>query len=214
MSQPGILAIWNTVAAGREADFETWFQGEHLQERLGVPGFIYGRRHQAISGSSAFFNFYLVESPAVLTSQPYLERLDNPTPMTRMIMTQVFRDMNRTLCHRAVRRGDFRGAYAVTVRWFDEAPDVAALTATIERLTADPAIAAGEIWTATDPAGQPVSMEEKLRGGDRKIKGALMIDTLREADAVTLGAALKADYAGAEVGVFRVLCQAGRSLGI
>ncbi|MCW5695002.1 MAG: hypothetical protein KIT48_21800, partial [Pseudolabrys sp.] len=80
MDEPGILAIWNNVAPGREADFETWFQGEHLQERLGVPGFIYGRRHQAISGASAFFNFYLVESPAVLTSKPYLERLDNPTP--------------------------------------------------------------------------------------------------------------------------------------
>lgn len=214
MSQPGILAIWNDVAAGREADFETWFQGEHLEERLGVPGFIYGRRHQAISGSSAFFNFYLVESPAVLTSKPYLERLDYPTPMTRMVMTEVFRNMNRTLCHRVVRRGGFRGAYAVAVRWFDEPPDVAALTSKIDRLVADPAIAAGEIWVATDPAGQPVSMEEKLRGGDRKIKGALMLDTLREADAVKLGAALQSDYAGAEVGVFRVLCQIGRSLGI
>lgn len=214
MSQPGILAIWNNVAPGREADFETWFQGEHLQERLAVPGFIYGRRHQAVSGVSAFFNFYLVESPAVLTSPPYLERLDNPTPMTRMIMTEVFRDMNRTLCHRAVRRGDFRGACAVTVRWFDAMPDVAALTDRIEKLVADPAIAAGEIWTATDPASQPVSLEEKLRGGDRKIAGALMIDTLREADAVRLGAALKTEFAGAEVGVFRVLCQTGRSLGI
>ncbi|MBS0245002.1 MAG: hypothetical protein JSR61_00165 [Proteobacteria bacterium] len=214
MTQPGILAIWNNVVPGREADFETWFQGEHLEERLGVPGFIYGRRHEAIVGSSAFFNFYLVESPAVLTSKPYLERLDNPTPMTRMIMTEVFRGMNRTLCHRAVRRGAFRGAYAVTLRWFDAMPDVADLTAKIDRLIANPAIAAGEIWVATDPAGQPVSMEEKLRGGDRKIKGALMLDTLREADAVQLGAALQSEYAGAEVGAFRVLCQIGRSLGV
>ena len=214
MSDLGILAIWNNVVPGREADFETWFQGEHLQERLGVPGFNYGRRHQAISGSSAFFNFYLVDSPAVLTSKPYLERLDNPTPMTRMIMTEVFRDMNRTLCHRVLRRGDFRGAYAVTVRWFDAMPDVTALTTKIGGMIGDPAIAAGEIWVATDPTGQPVSMEEKLRGGDRRIKGALMIDTLHEADAVKLGAALQSEYAGAEVGVFRVLCQIGRSLGI
>ena len=35
----------------------------------------------------------------------------------------------------------------------------------------DTNIAGGEIWIATDPAGQPVSMEEKLRGGDKKIKG-------------------------------------------
>jgi hypothetical protein len=68
MTTPGILAIFNDVAPGREAEFETWFQGEHLQERLAVPGFLYGRRHEAIAASSAFFNFYVVESPAVLTS--------------------------------------------------------------------------------------------------------------------------------------------------
>ena len=30
-------------------------------ERLAVPGFLFGRRHQAISGSSGYFNFYVVE---------------------------------------------------------------------------------------------------------------------------------------------------------
>ena len=33
-AQPGILAIFNDCRAGREAEFETWFQGEHLVERL------------------------------------------------------------------------------------------------------------------------------------------------------------------------------------
>ena len=74
IAQPGILAIWNDVKPGREADFDSWFQGEHLVERLGVPGFLYGRRHEAISGAKRFFNFYVVEGPEVLTSKPYLER--------------------------------------------------------------------------------------------------------------------------------------------
>jgi hypothetical protein len=39
MTQPGILAIFNDCRAGREAEFEAWFQGEHLLERLAVPGF-------------------------------------------------------------------------------------------------------------------------------------------------------------------------------
>jgi hypothetical protein len=53
-------------------------------------------------------------------------------------------------------------------------------------------------------------MEEKLRGGDKKIKGALMVDTLRQADAETIGASLAKKFSGTEVGVFRVLCQLGR----
>lgn len=213
MTQPGILAIWNDCRPGDEAEFEAWFQGEHLIERLGVPGFLFGRRHQAISGSSGYFNFYLVSSPDVLTSQPYLERLDNPTPMTRKIMSGIFINMSRTICYRTVRRGAFRGAFAVTVR-FDETPDEAALTGMIDDLIKDHGIASCEIWMATDPAGQPVSMEEKLRGGDRKIKGCLMVDTLRQFDAENLGALLAADFPAAEVGVFRVLCQLGNGMGV
>ena len=209
----GILAIWNDCRAGREAEFEAWFQGEHLQERLAVPGFLFGRRHAAISGASGYFNFYVVETPAVLTSKAYLERLDNPTPMTKRIMSEVFLNMNRTVCHRTLRRGGFRGAYAVTVR-FNEAPNIGALTALTETLARDSGIASCEVWTAVDPAGQPVSMEEKLRGGDKKIKACLMVDTLRQDDAVKLGERLSKEFAGAEVGVFRVLCQLGQGLGV
>jgi hypothetical protein len=209
MTQQGILAIFNDCRAGREAEFEAWFQGEHLLDRLAVPGFLYGRRHAAISGSAGYFNFYLVESTAVLTSKPYLERLDNPTPMTKRIMSEVFLNMNRTVCHRTLRVGCFRGAYAVTVR-FNDIPDIGGLTRLSEALVRDPAIAACEVWTAVDPAGQPVSTEEKLRGGDKKIKACLMVDTLRQADAEMLGERFSKDFAGADIGVFRVLCQLGQ----
>jgi len=204
----GILAIFNDAAAGREAEFDAWFQGEHLIERLAVPGFLFGRRHQAISGTAGYFNFYLVESPAVLTSKPYLERLDNPTPMTKKIMSEVFRNMNRTLCHRTGRLGAFRGAYAVTVR-FNEQPNVDTLRKQAEALVRDTSVAACEIWTAVDPAGQPVSMEEKLRGGDKKIKACLMVDTLRQDKAENLADRLSKEFPGADIGVFRVLCQLG-----
>ena len=89
-------------------------------------------------------------------------------------------------------------------------PTKASSTALLDKLVADTNIAGGEIWIATDPAGQPVSMEEKLRGGDKKIKGALLVDTLHQADAEALGERLAKEFSGAEVGVFRVLCQLGR----
>jgi hypothetical protein len=133
--------------------------------------------------------------------------------MTRKIMSGIFINMNRTVCHRTVRRGAFRGAYAVTVR-FDDASDEARLTALLDELVTDTNIASGEIWIATDPAGQPVSMEEKLRGGDKKIKGCLMIDTLRQDAADKLGARMTKDFPAAQVGVFRVLCQLGKGMGI
>jgi len=212
MSDPGILAIWNDCRAGSEAEFEAWFQSEHLLERMAVPGFLFARRHQAISGSAGYFNFYLVKSPDVLTSKPYLERLDNPTPMTKKIMSEIFLNMNRTICRRTVRRGSFYGAYAATVR-FKTRPEENMLKATLDSLLADTAVASGEIWIALDPYDMPVSQEEKLRGGDRKIAGCLMIDALRQADAEKIGLDLAKKFPGTEVGVFHVLCQLGHELG-
>ncbi len=210
MTEPGILAIWNDCVDGREAEFEAWFQGEHLEERLAVPGFLFGRRHEALSGANRYFNFYLTERPAVLTSKAYLARLDDPTPMTQTVMSEVFINMNRTVCRRTARRGAFRGAYAVTVR-FKQAPDEAALATALDRLMADPTkVAGGEIWIALDPKDMPVSKEEQLRGGDKKIAGCLLVDTLRQADAIKIGATLAEAFPATDVGVFRVLCHIGR----
>jgi hypothetical protein len=82
-----------------------------------------------------------------------------------------------------------------------------------ENLVQDTAIAACEIWDAVDPAGQRVSLEEELRGGDEKIKACLMVDTLRQADAEKIGAGLSRQFPQADVGVFRVLCQLSRAEG-
>jgi hypothetical protein len=49
-----------------------------------------------------------------------------------------------------------------------------------------------------------------LRGGDKKIAGALMIDTLYELDAEVVGAQLAEQFPQADIGIFRVLCQIGR----
>lgn len=208
-TNPGILAIFHDCRSGREAEAEAWFQREHLPERLAVPGFLFGRRHKAISGSSGYFNFYLVETPEVLTSKPYRERLDNPTPLTHKVMSEVFINPNRTVCWRVARRGSFRGAVAVVAR-FNQRPDGAALQGALEKFTADAAAAGGEIWIAVDPAGMAVSKEEQLRGGDNKIAGALMIDTLYQEDARAVGAQLAELFPGADVGIFQVLCQIGR----
>lgn len=212
-SEQGILAIWNDVRPGQEAAFDAWFQSEHLLERLGVPGFKFVRRHEALLGAPRYFNFYIVDNPDVLTSKPYLERLDNPTPMTKKIMTEAFINMNRTVCHRAPRRGHFSGAFAVTVR-FNDAPDMAKVTSLADELVQDTKIAGCELWTAVDTAGAPVSAEEKLRGGDKKIKACLVVDTLRQDEAETLEQRLAKQFPDAEVGIYAVLCQRGGGLGV
>jgi len=203
---PGILAIFNNVALGREAEFETWFQHEHLAERIAVPGFLIGRRHEAVSAWPRYFNFYVTQSIGILKSAAYLERLDDPTPMTRTVMSEIFKDMIRTVCHRTFRLGRMRGTGVVSVR-FSERPDETALKAVLATLMRDKAVACGEIWIAADPLEFPVSMEEQLRGGDRKIEACLLVETLRMPDAERVAAALASEFRGTEIGIYQLLCE-------
>jgi hypothetical protein len=201
----GILAIFNNVAPGREGDFDEWFQHEHLAERIAVPGFVLGRRYEGVAGDRRFFNYYLTQSPDVLMSQAYLDRVDKPTPLTRKVMSEVFRDMVRTVCHRVLVRGAVRGAAATVVR-FDQVVDAAALTAVIDKHLHDRNVTCGEIWTAVD-TGLLASEEERLRGGDHRVAACLLIETLRVADAERMAGSLTGSFAGASIGVFRLLCE-------
>jgi hypothetical protein len=203
---PGILAIFNNVAAGREAEFEEWFQHEHLAERVGVSGFLLGRRHEAVRGQPRYFNFYLTRSAAVLKSEPYLTRLDHPTPMTRITMSEIFKDMIRTVCYRTFRLGAMRGAATIAIR-YSERPDQHALKSAIERLMQDKAVACGEIWSAVSAREFPISEEERLRGGDRKIEACLVIETLRVQDAERIATSMSSVFPRSEIGVYRLLCE-------
>ena len=203
---PGILAIWNDCAPGREAEFEEWYQHEHFHERIAVPGFLLGRRFEVVTGSPRYFCFYLTQSADVLKSPAYLQRLDNPTPMTRKIMSDAFRDMSRTVCHRVVRIGVMQGSAAVTLR-FSQPVEVNVLRRALEAVAMDKAVACAEAWIAADAATIPVSEEERLRGGDKKIACCVYVEALREADAKAISGRLSESFPDATAGVYHLLCE-------
>jgi hypothetical protein len=101
----GAMVAWYDIVADGDANHNEWHSKEHMLERVGVPGFRRGRRGRAISGGPAYVNLYEVDDLAVLTSKPYLERLNNPTPWTQRSLGH-YRNTNRTLCRVAASVGD------------------------------------------------------------------------------------------------------------
>ncbi len=93
----GALVIWHDPAPAIESDYNEWHSKEHMFERVGVPGFRRGQRAVAITGAPRYFNFYEVDELATLTSRPYLDRLNDPTPWTRRV-TPHMHNNSRTLC--------------------------------------------------------------------------------------------------------------------
>jgi len=200
----GVLAIWHDITPGREEAFESWYRDEHFPERLSVPGFRIGRRFEALTGTPRYFCCYFTDTPAVLTSAPYLARLNDPTPLTREMMTGTFLNMHRTVCRRAARRGGLAGTFAVTVRFATE-PDPALVRTALNQLDGAQGVARCEYWVSAE-SGQRSAAEEALRGPDRKIAAGLLVETLRRADADRAAAALAGRFGDAPVGIYQLLC--------
>ena len=191
----GILTIFNDCRADRLDEYEAWYRDEHLPERLSIPGIRRGRRYIAAGEGTTYFTYYETDTPEVLTSPVYLERLENPTPRTHAIMTGSFLNMNRTICRVAARKGRLRGAWAV-VQQLDAVPDVNLAKLVIER-----GVARAEIWESAQAPEATDSAEARLRGGDRTMGACLFIETLQRADAEWL----ERQFPGAMV--YQFLCE-------
>jgi hypothetical protein len=211
----GILAIWNDIDDAGYAHFERWYNREHLQERVGVRGFHFGRRYELVAGGDRrFFAFYEVDGPEVLTSAAYLQRLENPTPWTQEVMTS-FRNMVRTVCDLRRSAGDLAGAYAVVLRADDAFQPTAAADKFVEELAVQEGIARVQLWTAAPAQTKADTAEMKLRGKDQLIAGALVVECVRKADAERVQGMLdqatvaRLGVTGPSVvGVYQLLCMA------
>ncbi|HEY4908413.1 MAG TPA: hypothetical protein VIJ73_02855, partial [Methylomirabilota bacterium] len=85
----GLLMVWTDIPADKEAEFNQWYNEEHLKERLAVPGFLSGARYEAVKGGPKHLAVYELESPAVLESDAYKKVQANPTPWTKRCSPEV-----------------------------------------------------------------------------------------------------------------------------
>jgi len=111
----GLLAIWNGITDAGEAEFVKWHIREHIPERVGLPGFLRGRRYVAHKGHPKYFNFYETETPQTLSSPEYRARLNAPTQWTQDVVKE-FRDTSRTICEVVASMGLGEGAWIEAVQ--------------------------------------------------------------------------------------------------
>jgi hypothetical protein len=76
----GLLLTLTEPPAGMEEEFNAWYDGEHIPERLSIPGFRSARRW--VAGKS-YLATYELDAPSVLQSPAYLARFRNPTPWSK-----------------------------------------------------------------------------------------------------------------------------------
>lgn len=123
MPLPGTaaLAMWWNIASEHRIEFEDWHSHEHFPERLRIPGFHRASRWTEADGGEGIFVLYELASFATLSSAPYLDRLNAPSPWSQRMMP-LHRDMVRCQCHVLESAGGTVARHALTVR-LSPAPD-------------------------------------------------------------------------------------------
>jgi len=81
----GLLLTMTEPPPAMAEEFNAWYDGEHLPERLAIPGFRSARRWVAdvAPGEGRYLATYELDSEAVLASPEYLARFEGATPWTR-----------------------------------------------------------------------------------------------------------------------------------
>lgn len=92
------LAIWHDIAPEGEDEWHSWHTRQHMPERLGVPGFLVGRRYVDWSlDSQRWFTLYETAKLETLSSDDYRARLNSPTNWS-MRTQPWFRNFSRSAC--------------------------------------------------------------------------------------------------------------------
>ncbi|MGA2995322.1 hypothetical protein [Bradyrhizobium sp.] len=112
----GMLLTSMDVDAAHEADFNRWYDREHLEERVAIPGFVEARRYIAIEGSMPkYLSPYSTETFEVLDSPAYRKVLASQTAWSRENIAR-FKNMIRCVARITISKGTGRGAVLGIIR--------------------------------------------------------------------------------------------------
>jgi hypothetical protein len=111
----GMLLTSMNVDPADDAEFNRWYDREHLEERVAIPGFLEARRYVAHDGNPKYLSLYSTESFEVLDSPAYRTALANQTDWSKANIAR-FKNMIRSVARITISRGQGRGAALGIIR--------------------------------------------------------------------------------------------------
>ncbi|MEO6840867.1 MAG: hypothetical protein ABI192_08880 [Bradyrhizobium sp.] len=115
MAGKGMLLTSMDVDPADEADFNRWYDREHLEERVAISGFLEARRYVAHQASPKYLSLYSTAKFDVLDSPAYRAALASQTAWSKATINR-FRNMIRAVARITISRGTGRGAVLGIIR--------------------------------------------------------------------------------------------------
>ncbi len=111
----GMLLTSMDVDAADEAEFNRWYDREHLEERVAIDGFLEARRYIAHEAKPKYLSLYSTGRFEALDSPAYRAALASQTAWSKANIAR-FRNMIRAVARITLSRGMGRGAALGIIR--------------------------------------------------------------------------------------------------
>ena len=186
---PGILFVWTNVDPAHDDDFNRWYDREHVEERVNLPGFVSGTRYQSLKGPRQYLGLYRTTSLAAFKTPEYFKAFQQQTPWSVTNLARM-RDPIRRVCSIDAEVGSGMGAWLAVLRLGNNeiGRDPAAVAKLGQKLLALDGVVASRLLTPDVALSTPLPAEN---ANGRVLDPILLIEASSEpaaANAVRLAA--------------------------
>ncbi|WP_322026508.1 DUF4286 family protein [Burkholderia sp. BCC1977] len=159
----GQLCVWTDIDSAHEADFNAWYDREHMQERVAIPGFTHARRFRATDGGPRkYLAMYVTDTLDVFRSDAYRRAFTQQTAWSlanfeRMTGTQ------RRVGDLTIEAGDGEGMHLALFVLPPERIDVPHLRERFDAALREPGIHATRLFRTAPDLSAPIGAEAAAR---------------------------------------------------
>ena len=155
----GMLFVATNIAPEDEADFNAWYDREHVEERVAIEGFLSGTRYQAVDAERKYLGLYETRSLEAFTREAYHAAFTRQTAWSVANLQKMVKPMRR-VCAITHQHGKGTGNH-LAILTLTSAIDASALSDWQQTLFSTSGYIASRLLTPDTTLSSPLPRESK-----------------------------------------------------